>query len=126
MKRESPDIIEPHDVLYVPDNASAAPALTVLDRIVLFGSTHVAGAPFGGDGDEPEYPLPVTVSSDRLPARIGWLGHRSRSARGSAFALSVDSSGIVGAFSLIIAATLAALIVSYASRRSTNHRHHRH
>jgi polysaccharide export outer membrane protein len=43
MKRQAPDVaLEPHDVLYVPDNTRKRIGMTVLDRIVLFGST--AGA----------------------------------------------------------------------------------
>lgn len=43
MKRQAPDVqLEPHDVLYVPDNTRRRASMTVLDRIVLFGST--AGA----------------------------------------------------------------------------------
>ncbi|MEZ5351296.1 MAG: polysaccharide biosynthesis/export family protein [Bryobacteraceae bacterium] len=43
MKREAPDVtLEAHDVLYVPDDSKKRIGMTVLDRIVLFGST--AGA----------------------------------------------------------------------------------
>jgi polysaccharide export outer membrane protein len=43
MKRQTPDVtLEPHDILYIPDNTKRRAGMTVLDRIVLFGST--AGA----------------------------------------------------------------------------------
>jgi len=43
MKRQAPDVpLEASDVLYIPDNTRRRAQMTVLDRIVLFGST--AGA----------------------------------------------------------------------------------
>jgi polysaccharide export outer membrane protein len=43
LKRQTPDVaLEPNDLLYVPDNSRRRAGMTVLDRIVLFGST--AGA----------------------------------------------------------------------------------
>jgi len=43
LKRKASDVpLEPHDVLYIPDNSKKRAGMTVLDRIVLFGST--AGA----------------------------------------------------------------------------------
>jgi polysaccharide export outer membrane protein len=43
MKRQMPDVaLEAHDVLYIPDDSKKRIGMTVLDRIVLFGST--AGA----------------------------------------------------------------------------------